>query len=183
MSSSLSSPPQLLEGPNSSLSVVKSAREMCCAGQTQAALKELHNPLLNLQYVAKPLHLVDWSMAPQIEAKSSRPSHIPTGVSSWAPSNSPRILAAVSVESVGLLSKEVEVERSAALIDIALAACSFSAQNCSLQCDSRDLAAHRLLSVKRAQLGAQNNCCYLGLNFKNNLLFHTVWFIFIYPRQ
>lgn len=48
-SSSLSSPPQLLEGPNSSFSVVKSAREMCCAGQTQAALKELHNPLLNLQ--------------------------------------------------------------------------------------------------------------------------------------
>lgn len=68
--------------------------------------------------------------------------------------------------AVGLLSKEVEVERSAALIDTALAGCSFSVQNCSLQCDLRDLAARRVLSVKRSQLGARNNCCYLGLNFK-----------------
>lgn len=75
------------------------------------------------------------------------------------------------------------MERSVALIDTALAGCSFSVQNCSPQCDLRNLAAHRLLSVKRSQLGAQNNCCYLGLDFKNNLLFHTVCFIFIYPRQ
>lgn len=81
------------------------------------------------------------------------------------------------------LSKEVEVEMSAALTDTALPSCSFSVQNCSLQCDLGDLSAHRLLSVKRSQLGAQNNCCYLGLYFKNNLLFHTVCFIFIYPRQ
>lgn len=99
VSSSLSSPPQLLEGPNSSLSVIKSAREMCCVGQTQAALKELHNPLLNLQYVAKPLHLVDWSTAPQTGVRNARASHILTGVSSWAPSSSPRILAAVTAES------------------------------------------------------------------------------------
>lgn len=75
------------------------------------------------------------------------------------------------------------MEKSVALIDVALAGCSFSAQNCSLQCDLSDLVDHRHLSVKGSLLGAQNNSCYLGLNFKDHLLFHTVCFIFVYPRQ
>ena len=74
------------------------------------------------------------------------------------------------------------MERSVALIDAALAGCSFSVQNCSLQRDLSDLVVHRHLSVKGSQLGAQNNS-YLGLNFKDHLLFHTVCFIFICPRQ
>lgn len=77
----------------------------------------------------------------------------------------------------------MEVERSIALIDTALAGCSFSAQNCSLHCDLSDLVDHRHLSVKGSQLGFQNNSCYPGLNFRDHLLFHAACFIFIYPRQ
>lgn len=58
------------------------------------------------------------------------------------------------------------MERSVALIDAALAGCSFSVQNCSLECDLNDLVGHRHLSVKGSQLGAQNNSCYLGLIVK-----------------
>ena len=173
-------------GPDSPLSMIKPAREKLCVGQPQAELQELHDPLPVCRMGEN--HWTLWTEQWHHNSQLVSPDRY-TSASVCLPAFPavPRVLPIVTAEvweaSVGLLSKEVEAERTVALIDAGLAGCSFSVQNCSLQCDWSDSVDHRHFSVKGSQLGAQNNSCYLGLNFKDHLLFHTVCFICIYPRQ